>query len=135
MTAGAAGSAAPARCWVTVCRGCCCGDGSRYPDVDHERLVADLRDRVRPFARLRAVGCLLSCGDANVVVVSPAPLQRRGGARPVWLGRMFTVEDNEAVARWLEAGGPGHPLSPELRERATEPFLSARRGRGRAAGR
>lgn len=122
-------AADPGQCLVTVCRGCCCGDRERYPGIDHEGLVTDLEARVGPLARVRIVDCLLSCQDANIVVVSPTPRQRRNGVKPVWLARIFEVSDNDLIAQWLSTGGPGSPVPTALRSRLTAPFLSRRRGR------
>jgi hypothetical protein len=120
-------TAAPAaignQCRITVCRGCCCGDRDKHPDVDHDELLADLQWRVDGVASVRVVDCLLVCGDSNVVVVSPRPEQRRQGTGPVWLGRILSGELNTLIGRWVHAGGPGAaPIPVGLRPNRTLPF-------------
>ncbi|WP_298514768.1 (2Fe-2S) ferredoxin domain-containing protein [uncultured Nocardioides sp.] len=112
------------RCTVTICRGCCCGDSSQYPDVDHAALAYDLRQRVEEVARVQVVDCLLKCDEANIVVVSPTASRRRAGAKPVWLARVFDTGINELIARWICAGGPGATPAPDrLRASITRPFV------------
>ena len=108
---------------VTVCRGCCCGDPNRHPDIDHDRLLRHLRERLEPATRVRISDCLLVCGDSNVLVVSPSPAARRAGARPVWLARILSEALQDCVADWIGRGGPGAvPLPQELLAHVSAPF-------------
>jgi len=101
---------------VVVCRGCCCGDPTVHPGIAHDALLAHLEISLYGLARVRAVGCLLLCDRANVVVVSPAPWARRNGARPVWLSRVFDRKINEAIIFWIKSGGPGQAATPAALE-------------------
>ncbi|HWG98903.1 MAG TPA: hypothetical protein VNV66_06180 [Pilimelia sp.] len=96
---------------MVVCRGCCCGDAAKHPDVDHadhlRRLSASSASAAGPPARVRVSDCLGPCTQANVVVVTPAPAARRRGARPVWLGLVNDDGAVELLDSWLRAGGPG----------------------------
>ncbi|TJZ43523.1 (2Fe-2S) ferredoxin domain-containing protein [Streptomyces piniterrae] len=99
--------AAETPCRVTVCRGCCCGDGAKIPGVDHAGQIPRLRAALDGAAPVRASECLDVCDQANVVVVQPSAAGRAAGGRPVWLG---LVNDDEAladIAAWIRAGGPG----------------------------
>jgi hypothetical protein len=117
---------------VAVCRGCCCGDARVHPGVDHHALLADLVRRLGERARVRAVECLATCEEGNVVVVSPTPRDRRSGTRPVWIGRVLSPAVNERIVEWVEDGGPGRADPPEeLRELIIRPGAVAARGRGR----
>ncbi|GAA2609639.1 (2Fe-2S) ferredoxin domain-containing protein [Streptomyces tubercidicus] len=94
-------------CRVTVCRGCCCGDASKIPGVDHRAQIPTLRAALGGTAQVRASECLDVCDQANVVVVQPSAAGRKAGGRPVWLG---LVNDDDAladIAAWIRAGGPG----------------------------
>lgn len=94
---------------ITVCRGCCCGTPRKHPDVDHDRQL----DVLRCAAQVQVAACLNTCDRSNVVVVQPAPLARRLGARPVWLGGVLDDGVVEAVADWAAAGGPGYRAMPD----------------------
>jgi hypothetical protein len=108
---------------VTVCRGCCCGDPERHPDIDHDRLLRHLRERLEPTTRVRTSDCLLVCGNSNVLVVSPSPSARRAGARPLWLARILSEALQDCVADWIGRGGPGAaPLPRELLPHVSAPF-------------
>ncbi|WP_206050717.1 (2Fe-2S) ferredoxin domain-containing protein [Nocardioides speluncae] len=92
---------------VTVCRDCCCGSRRKHPDVDHDGQLEALRTGLEGAARVVTSGCLLACEDSNVVVVSPSPGARNGGARPVWLSSVLTDAAVSAIVAWVRAGGPG----------------------------
>lgn len=110
-------------CVVTVCRGCCCGDPKQYPEVDHAGLLADLSRRTPAGTTVRVTDCLLRCEDANVVVVSPSKAARLVGASPIWLARILRHAQNEQIAGWIAAGGPGTaPMPPALTDHLTAPF-------------
>jgi GNAT superfamily N-acetyltransferase len=73
-------SAGPARCAVTVCRGCCCGTPASVPHLDHEAQLTDLRTTLAGVAAVRRVDCLDACARANVVVVVQPSAEGRRGA-------------------------------------------------------
>lgn len=109
-------SAAPVG--VTVCRGCCCGDPAKHPDVDHDAQLEALRAMARSGAvRLTVSECLGPCEEANVVVVRPSAPGRRAGGRPRWFGSL-TEPDIAHLGQWVRAGGPGRAeLPPDARLR------------------
>ncbi|MGX4694762.1 (2Fe-2S) ferredoxin domain-containing protein [Streptomyces sp. JNUCC 63] len=104
--------AAP-RCTVTVCRGCCCGT-SKIPGVDHAAQLATLKAALGPRAQVRAVNCLDSCEQANVIVVQPSPAGRAAGGRPVWLGLVNDPDATDDIVAWVRAGGPGLAEPPDI---------------------
>lgn len=112
------------QCLVTVCRGCCCGDVGRHPDVDHAAQVNALINGLRGRAEVRVSTCLLVCAESNVVVVSPAPSARvEQRARPVWLGGVLQPSVIDAIVQWIHRGGPGRAEIPTvLAARVAEPF-------------
>jgi (2Fe-2S) ferredoxin len=72
--------------------------------------------------RVRVSECLKVCERSNVVVVHPAPAARRAGARIVHLGDVLDDDLVEAIAAWLDAGGPGVAAPPALlRARVFDP--------------
>lgn len=97
---------------VTVCRDCCCGTVRKHPDVDHDAQLDQLRTGLEGDGRLVVSECLLACERSNVMVVTPAPGARNGGARPVWLSQVLTGEHTQAVVDWVSAGGPGRAPLP-----------------------
>ncbi|PYC79519.1 hypothetical protein C7C46_14265 [Streptomyces tateyamensis] len=97
---------APARCTVTVCRGCCCGT-AKVPGVDHRAQLVDLRESLAGVANVRPTDCLDACEQANVMVVQPSAEGRRAGGRPVWLGLVNDVDAARDITAWVAAGGPG----------------------------
>jgi (2Fe-2S) ferredoxin len=116
---------------VTVCRDCCCGTKRKHPDVDHDAQLNQLREALNTepadkglpdkgdgagTGRLVVSQCLLACERSNVVVVTPAPGARNGGARPVWLYAVLTAEHTSAVVEWVHAGGPGLAPLPGVLE-------------------
>ncbi|AEW99127.1 hypothetical protein [Streptantibioticus cattleyicolor] len=103
---GEARAAGPARCTVTVCRGCCCGTG-KVPGVDHAAQLAELRRALSGTATVRPVTCLDACEHANVIVVQPSAAGRAAGGRPVWLGLVNDPDAVGDITAWVEAGGPG----------------------------
>lgn len=101
---------------VSFCHDCCCGTRRKHPDVDHDELRADLREGLKFAAVVTKSACLDACEESNVIVVSPSPLGRRGGTKPVWLRKILTPELVDQVVEWVAAGGPGAvPLPPALR--------------------
>ena len=111
---------------VTVCRDCCCGTARKHPDVDHDAQLAQIREGVGQLGnssgRLVVSQCLLACDRSNVMVVTPAPGARNGGARPVWLFGVLNTEQTQAVVDWVQAGGPGQAALPD----ALEPLVGER---------
>ena len=99
-------------CLVRVCRDCCCGSPDKHPGVDHDALLARLRETAAGHGRVRVTGCLLACERSNVVVVSPSPAGRRAGARPVWLKGVLEDAHVDAIVDWLHDGGPGVAALP-----------------------
>jgi len=107
---------------LTVCRDCCCGSADKHPEVDHDAQLAAIRSAAGGRHHVRVSECLKVCERSNVVVVHPTPAARRGGARLVYLGDVLDDALIEAVAAWLDAGGPGAaPLPPALQDRAFNP--------------
>ncbi len=92
---------------VRVCRDCCCGTARKHPGVDHDALLDLLVTSTTGVATVDVSPCLLACEKSNVVVVQPGPRGRRAGGRPVWLREVLDSGSVEAIATWLEAGGPG----------------------------
>jgi len=97
---------------VRVCRDCCCGTVEKHPDVDHDALLAELRDGTRGHAEVDVTGCLLACDRSNVVVVSPGPY---------WFGDVLSTETVDALVAWIRAGGPGGTLPGALARRHIRP--------------
>ena len=107
---------------LTVCRDCCCGDAVKHPDTDHDAQLATIRCAVGDRHRVRVSECLRVCERSNVLVVHPTRAARRGGARLVHLGDILDDDLVEAVAEWLDAGGPGVADVPStLTERVFDP--------------
>ncbi|BAJ32875.1 MULTISPECIES: hypothetical protein [Kitasatospora] len=104
---------APARCTVSVCRGCCCGT-PKVPVLDHAAQLADLRSSLADVAAVRPVACLDACEHANVVVVQPSAEGRRAGGRPVWLGLVNDRDASADITAWIAAGGPGLAPLPDI---------------------
>ncbi|MDX8030579.1 hypothetical protein SK803_10180 [Lentzea sp. BCCO 10_0856] len=94
---------------ITVCRGCCCGTERKHPDVDHDRQLQVLRERL---PSVRVADCLDACEVSNVVVVQPTPAARAAGAKPVWVGSVLDDDAVHGVADWVDAGGPGLAVPP-----------------------
>ncbi|MEM8922250.1 MAG: (2Fe-2S) ferredoxin domain-containing protein [Actinomycetota bacterium] len=88
---------------VLVCRGCCCGSTSKFPEVDHDGQL----EAVSAVARTRVVDCVDECAYANVMIVRPAP------GRSIWLGRCNSATATEVLCEWLADGAP-EPLPPIL---------------------
>lgn len=109
---------------LIACRGCCCGNPVKDPEVDHDGELAMLR-RIAAASggavTVRTSDCLGPCADRNVVVVRPSRTGRRAGGRPTWFGRLDP--DRLAVlAQWAAAGGPGLlPVPAPLRAYAVTP--------------
>ena len=101
---------------VTVCRDCCCGTTRKHPDVDHDAQLGQIREGVAQLGagsgRLVVSQCLLACERSNVMVVTPDPGARNGGARPVWLFGVLSDQQTQAVVEWVRAGGPGNAALP-----------------------
>ncbi|MEU7423758.1 (2Fe-2S) ferredoxin domain-containing protein [Streptomyces sp. NPDC040750] len=106
-----AAQAAP-RCTVTVCRGCCCGT-AKVPGVDHAAQLASFKAELGAVAQVRAVNCLDTCEQANVIVVQPSSTGRAAGGRPVWLGLVNDPDATADIATWVRNGGPGLAEPPD----------------------
>lgn len=101
----------PSDLTVLVCRGCCCGNPLKHPTTDHVDQVEQLRraaDHAPGSVSLRVVGCLGECSSSNLVV-----LRSRHGGRAVWIPQVLDEATTQAVAQWIEAGGPAHAAAPE----------------------
>ena len=107
---------------LTVCRDCCCGNTEKHPDIDHDAQLAAIQGAVGERHRVRVSECLSVCERSNVVVVHPTPAARRCGARLVYLGDVLDDDLVQAVAGWLDDGGPGVAAVPAtLTERVFKP--------------
>src|SRR5690349_9143435 len=107
---------------LTICRDCCCGSADKHPETDHDAQLEAIRAALGERHRIRVSECLKVCERSNVVVVHPTPAARRAGARLVHLGDVLDDAVVEAVAGWLDAGGPGRcPLPDALAGRAFNP--------------
>ena len=84
----------------------------KHPDVDHDGLLARLTNAVAPEAEVQVSSCLLACDQSNVVVVTPSGHGRRAGGRPVWLGTVLDEDVVDAIATWVNRGGPGMAAVP-----------------------
>lgn len=105
--AGSPGCAA--RASVAVCQECWAGDGR---EVVGRVPLCGLGDRTG--VRTQAVECFDVCEGDSVTVVRPSPQGRRAGGRPGWLRETHDPDVLDAVASWLEAGGPGVADMPDL---------------------
>lgn len=99
-------------CRVRVCRDCCCGTLRKHPDVDHDDLLDRLTSRVSGTSEVSVASCLLACEQSNVVVVTPSGAGRRSGGRPVWLAEVLDTTVVDAIAGWVNRGGPGLAALP-----------------------
>ncbi|MGW2488487.1 (2Fe-2S) ferredoxin domain-containing protein [Streptomyces sp. NPDC001606] len=118
----------PARCTVTVCRGCCCGT-AKIPGIDHAAQLAGLRHALDGLAQVRVTDCLDACEQANVIVVQPSAAGRVAGGRPVWLGLVNDPDAADDIATWIAAGGPGLAEPPGVLDLyAFTPSRRIRRG-------
>lgn len=107
---------------VRVCQDCCCGTARKHPGVDHDALFDRLVVSTAGPASVDASACLLACVKSNVVVVQPGVVERRAGARPVWLREVLDTDAVDAIANWVRAGGPGlSDLPASLRPLLTTP--------------
>ncbi|HTK66975.1 MAG TPA: (2Fe-2S) ferredoxin domain-containing protein [Pseudonocardia sp.] len=107
----------PGRSGVVVCRGCCCGNPRKDPRTDHGaqlRRLEDIADERPSQVSVRTSDCLGPCSQANVVVVRPSALGRRGGGRPVWLALVRDLGVVDLLEGWLADGGPGLAPIPDL---------------------
>jgi (2Fe-2S) ferredoxin len=107
----------PGRSGVVVCRGCCCGNPRKDPRTDHSaqlRRLEDIADERPSQVSVRTSDCLGPCSQANVVVVRPSALGRRGGGRPVWLALVRDLGVVDLLEGWLADGGPGLAPIPDL---------------------
>jgi hypothetical protein len=107
----------PGRCTVTVCRGCCCGTLAKHPGIDHDAHMYRLR-RLTPDAgaTVKVADCLDNCDNSNTVVVSPSRLGRASGGQVTWFGRVLDDTAVDAIAQWVEEGGPGLVAMPKALE-------------------
>ncbi|MGI5272465.1 hypothetical protein ACQEUU_25140 [Nonomuraea sp. CA-218870] len=108
-----AAARADERCTVILCKGCCCGNARKHPDVSQKDQMARLR-LIKEITVRTSDDCLGVCSYSNVVVVRPCPAARRRGARPTWLG--FVLDDTavDAIGAWASQGGPGTVPPPDL---------------------
>lgn len=112
-----AAAQSPSRSGVVVCRGCCCGNPRKDPRTDHTAQLRRLEDLAyeRPSqVSVRTSDCLGPCSQANVVVIRPSALGRRGGGRPVWLALVRDLGVLDLLEGWLADGGPGLAPIPDL---------------------
>ena len=100
-------------CVVIFCKGCCCGTAKKHPGVRQLDQIMRLRSFSRTLVRT-SKDCLGTCAHSNVVVVHPSPVERRRGAKPVWLG--FVTDDTvvDSIGEWVSKGGPGRIRIPDI---------------------
>ncbi|MGY6500293.1 MAG: (2Fe-2S) ferredoxin domain-containing protein [Acidimicrobiales bacterium] len=105
---------------VLVCRGCCCGQPTKHPDIDHDghRDAIGAAVDACPGATLRVVGCLGECSSSNLVVLRP-----HANGPATWVPQVNGDSRLGAVTAWIEAGGPGR--SPEPAELRGSTFVHA----------
>lgn len=102
---------------LLVCRGCCCGSARKHRHTDHDAQLEVLRESGDDGSAVRMLvtDCLDRCEWSNVVVLRPPRAECKRGAKPIWLGRLLTGEQTEALAGWLRCGGPAaEPLPGPL---------------------
>lgn len=111
----------PAAWTALVCRGCCCGSPIKHGNVDHAGHEARVRLAATrsPGSNVRVVRCLGHCSSSNVVAIRSHQQPRDR----VWVGSVNDDARCEALATWLEAGGPAAGAPPEpLRWWASRPL-------------
>lgn len=117
MSAGKGKGGGDTKAGLVACRGCCCGNATKNPEIDHAAELVALRriaSRQPDRVGLEITDCLGPCESANVVVLRPSPAGRRRGGRPVWLSGLDTA-GLQALQQWAHAGGPGvAPMPPVL---------------------
>lgn len=87
-----------------VCRGCCCGNPTRRPWVDHDAHLEQIRSACeRGNVHVRTVGCLGECQASNLVVVKPETGQ------PLWIGQINDDDSLGMLCAWLASGAPVTP--------------------------
>ncbi|MFI9275762.1 (2Fe-2S) ferredoxin domain-containing protein [Kitasatospora sp. NPDC052896] len=145
MSTGAPDPRTPPTVDIVLCRGCCCGNAAKRPDVDHEAQLAALSATADSLAhvRLRTTDCLGPCEQANVVVVRSHARQPDGRrSRPLWLGGLTSADDTAALCEWLrQPAAEADPATPQalppglqaLRIPARGPDIAAR-GSSRGGG-
>lgn len=104
-----AGAGSPEVTSVTVCQACWAGDSA---EVIGSAPICGLGER--PDVRTRGIDCFGVCEGDSVGVVQPSVQGRCAGGRPCWLREIHDPDVIEAVAGWLEAGGPGLADEPDL---------------------
>lgn len=104
-------AAAEARPSVAVCQECWAGDGR---EVVGAVPLCGLGERAG--VRTQGVECFDVCEGDSVTVVRPSPEGRRAGGRPCWLRETHDPDVLDALASWLQAGGPGLADAPDLVE-------------------
>lgn len=80
--------------------------------MDHDGLLDRLTSQVSGASKVSVSSCLLACEQSNVVVVTPGSTGRRSGGRPVWLGGVLDATVVDAIAAWVNRGGPGLAALP-----------------------
>jgi (2Fe-2S) ferredoxin len=76
--------------------------------------MEDIADERPSQVSIRTSDCLGPCSQANVMVVRPSPLGRRGGGRPVWLALVRDLAVIDLLETWLADGGPGVAPIPDV---------------------
>lgn len=91
---------------VTVCRGCCCGNSVKHPDVDHDGALTVLSRAVdrSGCGVVRVVNCLDECERSNVVALR---VRRPAGPEVIWLGPLNDPLDVAVLGDWLGQGAVG----------------------------
>ncbi len=87
---------------LLVCRGCCCGNTAKHPEVDHDAQLETLRALVDslPGAQLSVLRCMGRCDLSNLIVVRP-----RSGAGLLWMAHMLDSGVIDGLGEWLRRGG------------------------------
>jgi (2Fe-2S) ferredoxin len=98
---------------LTVCSLCAGETLGGLDPLPGGQLVRLQRLQAHGSARLTLSECLDECNRGDVVIARPSSTGRANGARPVWFERLAGEQATDALARWLQDGGPGLAALPD----------------------